>query len=238
MGTIRTAWFCAGFPGLAGSRPGGSAWLFMISTINEVSGGTAWLERPPARCIVSSVNDIDRLPGRRRGAVLDRNHSGAAQAAPLPGPEGASQGPGQAGAADLFTAISVLRRTARRAAHQAWTHQPLPPAQAELLRLAAARPGITVADAAQELRLAPNTVSTLVGRLAGAGLLNRARSSQDGRTVLLTTTQKAERRRAEFLDLRAELAGRALATMPGSDQQALAAAVPALLRLAEHMETT
>jgi DNA-binding MarR family transcriptional regulator len=141
-------------------------------------------------------------------------------------------------AADLFTAIAVLRRAARRTAREAWTQQPLSPAQAELLRLAAARPGITVADAAQELRLAPNTVSTLVGRLTSAGLLNRERSTHDGRTVRLTTTDKAERRRAEFRDLRADLAGRELARMSANDQQALSAAVPALLRLAERMETT
>ena len=88
----------------------------------------------------------------------------------------------------------MIRRTARRAARQAWTQQPLPPAQSELLRLAAARPGITVADAAQELRLAPNTVSTLVGRLTDAGLLRRERSAQDGRAALLTVTEKAKRR--------------------------------------------
>jgi DNA-binding MarR family transcriptional regulator len=140
-------------------------------------------------------------------------------------------------AADLFAAISVLRRAARRGAREAWTQQPLPPAQSELLRLAASRPGITVAEAAHELRLAPNTVSTLVGRLAAAGLLNRDRSLQDGRTVHLLTTDKAERRRAEFRDTRAELAGRSLARMPDRDRQALAAAVPALLRLAERMET-
>jgi DNA-binding MarR family transcriptional regulator len=155
----------------------------------------------------------------------------------------AARAGGQAGnaaqaAADLLAAISVLRRTARRAARQAWTQQPLPTAQSELLRLAASRPGISVADAAQELRLAPNTVSTLVGRLADAGLLNRERSTQDGRTVHLTATDKAERRRAEFRDVRAELAGRSLGRMPVPDQQALAAAVPALLRLAERMETT
>jgi hypothetical protein len=51
----------------------------------------------------------------------------------------------QAAAAELFTAISVIRRTARRAARNAWALQPLPPAQSELLRLAAARPGLTVA---------------------------------------------------------------------------------------------
>jgi DNA-binding MarR family transcriptional regulator len=142
----------------------------------------------------------------------------------------------QAAAADLFAAVSVIRRAARRAARQAWTQQPLPPAQSELLRLAAARPGITVADAAQELRLAPNTVSTLVGRLTDAGLLSRERGAQDARTAWLTATDKARRRLAEFRDLRAELAGQALVRLTAQDQQALARAVPALLCLAEHIE--
>lgn len=139
-------------------------------------------------------------------------------------------------AAELFTAISLLRRTARRAARQAWAQQPLPPAQSELLRLAAARPGITVADAAQELRLAPNTVSTLVGRLTDTGLLRRERSTQDGRAALLTVTEKAKRRLADFRDLRADLAGQALARLAEPDRRALARAVPALLRLSEEME--
>ena len=139
-------------------------------------------------------------------------------------------------ASDLLTAISIVRRTVRRATRQAWQQDPLPPAQSELLRLAAGRPGITVADAAQELRLAPNTVSTLVGRLTAAGLLDRARGATDGRTALLTVTDKARQRIAEFRDLRAELASRALAGLSRTDQEALAAAAPALLRLAELME--
>src|ERR1017187_6264325 len=74
-------------------------------------------------------------------------------------------------AATLLAAISAVRRTARRAVRHAWQTEPLPPAQGELLRLVASRPGISVADAAHELRLAPNTVSTLVGRLAEQDLL-------------------------------------------------------------------
>jgi DNA-binding MarR family transcriptional regulator len=168
------------------------------------------------------VNDIaGSVRGPSRGTTTDLN---------------AGPTPEQATAAELFTAISVLRRAARRAAREALPYQPLAPAQSELLRLAARSPGITVADAAQQLRLAPNTVSTLVGRLTDAGLLNRARGTRDGRTALLTITGKAARRLAEFRDLRAELAGRVLAQLPAGDQQALATAAPALLRLAEQME--
>jgi DNA-binding MarR family transcriptional regulator len=120
----------------------------------------------------------------------------------------------------------------RRAARQAWTDEPLPPTQSELLRLAAAQPGISVADAAHELRLAPNTVSTLVGRLTTAGLLDRTRATSDGRSVRLTVTGRARQRLASWRDVRAEVAGGALGLLTGADREALAAAVPALLRLA------
>jgi DNA-binding MarR family transcriptional regulator len=140
-------------------------------------------------------------------------------------------------AAELLDALSSVRRAARRAVRGSWQDEPLPPAQSELLRLAARRPLLTVAEAARELRLAPNTVSTLIGQLAGRELLTRVPSSTDGRSVRLEVTAKAHRRLAEWRDLRAELAGRALAGLPSQDRAALAAAVPAMLRLAEHIAT-
>jgi DNA-binding MarR family transcriptional regulator len=142
----------------------------------------------------------------------------------------------QALAAELLGAISAVRRIARRTVRSAWHEQPLPPTQSELLRLTAARPGISVADAARELRLAPNTVSTLVGRLTAAGLLGRTRSASDGRSVRLAVTGQATQRIAGFRDLRAELAARALGRLTDGDRQALAAAVPALHRLAAQLE--
>jgi DNA-binding MarR family transcriptional regulator len=138
-------------------------------------------------------------------------------------------------AGDLLDAVSQVRRTARRAVRLAWRQDPLPSAQSELLRLAAARPGITVADAAQELRLAPNSVSTLVGKLTSTGLLRRSRGAADGRTALLSITERGLARQAEYRDLRADLAAQALARLSPRDQRALATAVPALLRLAEGM---
>ena len=118
-------------------------------------------------------------------------------------------------ASALLTAIGAVRRTARRAVQQAWDQEPLPPARSELLLLVARRPGITVAEAAHELHLAQNTISTLVSKLAAEQLLDRG---------------------TDTADLRAELAGRALASLSAEDQQALAAAVPALHRLAGQLE--
>jgi DNA-binding MarR family transcriptional regulator len=107
-----------------------------------------------------------------------------------------------------------------------------------LLRLAASRPGISVADAAQELRLAPNTVSTLVGKLTSAGLLTRSRGPHDARTALLSITDSARKRLTQWRDLRADLASRALARLAPADRKALSAALPVLLRLAEELETS
>ena len=106
-------------------------------------------------------------------AIADRTGT---EVRPRPGssakriPTTAGTGNPEAVAALAPTDVRSVRRTTR----QAWQQEPLPPAQSELLRLAAGRPGITVADAAQELHLAPNTVSTLVGRLTGFGLLGHA----------------------------------------------------------------
>ncbi|HEY8045488.1 MAG TPA: MarR family winged helix-turn-helix transcriptional regulator [Streptosporangiaceae bacterium] len=153
-------------------------------------------------------------------------------------PEGGAhvEGASRAEAAELLAAISAVRRTTRRAVRHAWATPPLPTAQSELLRLIARRPGLCVADAAHELRLAPNTVSTLVGRLAEQDLLRRERSLPDSRSVRLTITDKARRRLEEWRDLRAELASEVLAAMPAGDRRALAGAVPAMIRLAERME--
>ena len=112
----------------------------------------------------------------------------------------------------------------------------LPPARSELLRLTARRPGISVAEAAQELRLAPNSVSTMVSQLAADGLLARGRAVADGRSVRLSVTDEGAARVGQWRDIRAELAGRALERLPAADRRAISAAVPALARLAEQME--
>ena len=165
--------------------------------------------------------------------------AGRGEAAAGRGEAAAGRAPAAAGraeAAELLAAISAVRRSARRAVRHAWASEPLPPARGELLRLVASRPGIGVAEAAQELHLAPNTVSTLVGKLTDQGLLSRARSLPDGRSVRLEVTDKGQARIEEFRDLRAELTGRALAELPDSDRAALTSAIPALVRLAEKME--
>ena len=139
-------------------------------------------------------------------------------------------------AAELLAAIGAIRRIARRAVGSSAHAGALPPARSELLRLAARRPGISVAEAAQELRLAPNSVSTMVSQLTADGLLARGRDAGDGRSVRLTVTDQGAARVGQWRDIRAELAGRALERLPAADRRAISAAVPALTRLAGRME--
>ncbi len=139
-------------------------------------------------------------------------------------------------AAELLAALGAVRRVARRAVRHSPYAEALPPARSELLRLTARRPGISVAEAAQELRLAPNSVSTMVSKLSEDGLLSRDRAAADGRSVQLTVTAKGAARIEQWRDVRAELTGRALERLAPHDRQAITAAVPALARLAERME--
>ena len=132
--------------------------------------------------------------------------------------------------------MGAVRRVARRAVRTSAVADPLPPARSELLRLAVRRPGIGVAEAAAELHLAPNSVSTMVSKLAEDGLLNRDRGANDGRSVRLTVTEAGAARVEQWRDIRTDLVGRALHRLPAVDQRAIAAAIPALARLAEQME--
>ncbi|MGH3246579.1 MAG: MarR family winged helix-turn-helix transcriptional regulator [Trebonia sp.] len=144
--------------------------------------------------------------------------------------------PAKAEAARLMAAMGAVRRVAQRAVRASLHADPLPPARTELLRLVARRPGIGVAEAAAELRLAPNSVSTMVSRLTEDGLLNRGRVASDGRSVRLTVTEAGTARIEQWRDIRADLAGRALDQLAPADRQVLTAATPALTRLAEQME--
>ncbi len=123
-----------------------------------------------------------------------------------------------------------------RAVRASSVSEPLPPARSELLRLVARRPDIGVAEAAAELRLAPNSVSTMVSKLTEDGLLNRGRVASDGRSVRLTVTAAGAARIEQWQDIRTDLVGRALDRLAVADRQAIDAAIPALTRLAEQME--
>jgi DNA-binding MarR family transcriptional regulator len=137
--------------------------------------------------------------------------------------------------ADVMTGIHRLVR--RRLRQEMTGHSPrLLGAQVELLRLVATEPGISVSAAAKELYLAGNTVSTLVNQLTAAGLLERETRSDDRRAVRLLPTPAAEARLRAWQERRAAVVRDHLARLSDDDQAALAAALPALRRLAGELQ--
>jgi DNA-binding MarR family transcriptional regulator len=137
---------------------------------------------------------------------------------------------------ELFAAIGMLRRTARRAAGRPWPLEELAGAQLELLRLVRRQSGISVAEAAAELGLMPNTVSTLVRQLVDAGHLIRSADPNDRRVARLSLSPSARQRAQRWRDNRTDLAATAIEALRPSDRAALARAIPALSELASRME--
>jgi DNA-binding MarR family transcriptional regulator len=149
---------------------------------------------------------------------------------------GAGAGGGAAGDAEaLLAVVGQLRRGVRGRVGRDWPHPRLPEAQLELLRVVAARPGLRVQDAADELRLAANTVSTMVNGPALAGLVERRRDPRDGRAVLLHPTAAAVERLAAWRGRHRAVVADALAALPGEDRRAIAGALPALHRLVDRL---
>lgn len=136
-------------------------------------------------------------------------------------------------AEELLEALSVLRRRTRRLAARPGELAPLTGAQLELVRLLRRRPGVSVAEAAAWLRLAPNTVSTLVGQLTEAGLVERRADPGDRRVARLVLAPAIARKVDDWRDRRALAVAEALGAVDGPGRRALADALPALARLAD-----
>jgi len=135
---------------------------------------------------------------------------------------------------ELLDAVGVLRRRLKRLAGRPW-QSTLTGSQVELLRLVRRRPSVSVADAADELGVAANTVSTLVGQLTALDLLHRAADGSDRRVARLTLTAPARRRAESWRDRRSALVGEAIERLDADDVHAIAASLPALRRLADQL---
>nr|WP_202447152.1 MarR family transcriptional regulator [Streptomyces sp. SID5468] len=135
----------------------------------------------------------------------------------------------------LADVLAGIHRLVRRALRRGLTGPRLRGAQVELLRLVEEDPGIRVSDAARRLYLAGNSVSTLVNQLGAAGLLRRETDPGDRRSARLLPTPEATARLRAWRDRRDALLRRQVAALPEDDRRALAAALPALRRLAENL---
>jgi DNA-binding MarR family transcriptional regulator len=140
-------------------------------------------------------------------------------------------------AEELTDAVAQLRRSVRRSFGSPWPRS-LTAAQLDLLRVIRRRPGISVGEGAQELAVAPNTVSTLVGQLSDAGLIERQTDVTDRRVARLDLTPSARRDVDEWRLRRSEHLAAALESLDDRDREHVSDALPALLRLAGHLQGT
>ncbi|KRD11965.1 MULTISPECIES: MarR family winged helix-turn-helix transcriptional regulator [unclassified Streptomyces] len=133
---------------------------------------------------------------------------------------------------ELADALVGVQRLLRRRLRAGLTVPRLRGAEVELLRLVETRPGVGVSDAAKELYLAGNSVSTLVNRLVRDGHLLRETDPADRRAARLQLTEAAEVRLRAWRERRSALVERHVARLDAADRAALRAALPALRALA------
>ncbi|HTZ10373.1 MAG TPA: MarR family transcriptional regulator [Acidimicrobiales bacterium] len=136
----------------------------------------------------------------------------------------------------LLAALAGVRRSARRLAGRPAELSPLTGAQLELVKLLRRRPDVAVAEAAEELNLAANTVSTLVGQLVEAGLVRRRADPADRRVARLDLTPHMRRKVDAWRDTRVVALGGALARLSTRERRCVELALPVLERLAAELE--
>jgi DNA-binding MarR family transcriptional regulator len=137
----------------------------------------------------------------------------------------------------LLPAVGAVRRLLRRVAGPpAGAEDPLPASQREVLTAVGRHPGSAVAEIAHDLGLAPNSVSTIVTQLVGAGLLVRETDPADRRVGRLSLTPLADERVAWARARRRGVLHEALDRLEPGQVAALAAGVEALEALSGQLQ--
>jgi DNA-binding MarR family transcriptional regulator len=142
----------------------------------------------------------------------------------------------QAVADALLRQTARIRRVGRRRQGRPAELARLTGAQLELVKLVRRCPGVSVAQAAAELGLAANTVSTLVGRLTDERMLVRTPDPADRRIARLQLPERLARRVGAYRDRRMVALGAAIATLDPDQQATIAAATALLERVAGELE--
>lgn len=133
---------------------------------------------------------------------------------------------------ELLSAMASIRRSARLLARRPLELSTLTGSQVDLVRLLRRRPGISVAQAAEELRLAPNTVSTLVRQLSDAGLVTRSADDHDRRVARLELTREMQQKVDAFRDRRVAALSEAMTRLEPRGPERLTEAIAVLHELA------
>ncbi len=134
----------------------------------------------------------------------------------------------------LLSTLGSIRRSGRLVGRPS-AFSGLTGAQLDLVRLVARRPGVSVAEAAEGLRVAANTVSTLVRQLTDAGLIIRRVDGADRRVARLELTAEMRVEAGSFRDRRVALLAEAIGELPPSDRRRIADGAEVLRKVAERL---
>jgi len=138
----------------------------------------------------------------------------------------------------LTEAVTRLRRALRASIRSDYPWETLPMAQVELLQVLAEHSPARIGDLASRQRLATSTVSGLIGQMIGTGLVARAVEPGDRRASAVTLTDAGHAQLAAWTRAHERRLDAALGALDGDDRAAVRAALPALFRLAEHLDDT
>ncbi|MEV4557723.1 MarR family transcriptional regulator [Kitasatospora sp. NPDC049285] len=131
----------------------------------------------------------------------------------------------------LTDVITRLRRALRSSIRTDYPWESLPMAQVELLQTLAVAP-MRVGELAARQRLAPNTVSGLIGKLLDAGFVDRQPDPGDRRTARIALTEAGHQQLRDWQGAHERRLAAALESLDPADYGAVMHALPGLDRLA------
>lgn len=135
----------------------------------------------------------------------------------------------------LTEAVTRLRRALRASIRTDYPWETLPMAQVELLQVLGEHSPARVSELATRQRLAPSTVSGLIGQMINAGLVVREVDPADRRASVVTLTDAGRAQLAAWTNAHERRMDVALAALDDHARGALADALPALFQLAENL---
>jgi len=137
----------------------------------------------------------------------------------------------------LTDIVTRLRRVLRASIRSDYPWESLPMAQVEILQRLNDEPALRVNDLAIRHRLANNTVSTLIQQLVVAGLVTRSEDPDDRRAVRLRLTDAGHDMLTAWQHAHEQRLENAMDHLTATDRTVVLAALPALSRLVDQLET-
>ncbi|MDO0930348.1 MarR family winged helix-turn-helix transcriptional regulator [Streptomyces sp. DG2A-72] len=139
------------------------------------------------------------------------------------------------GARQLTEAVTRLRRALRASIRTDYPWETLPMAQVELLQALGEHSPARISDLAARQRLAPSTVSGLIGQMITAGLVVREVDPADRRASVVTLAEAGREQLAAWTAAHERRMDAALGALDEGARVAIAGALPALFQLAEEL---